>query len=97
MCREALKGYLEGKDTGASPEAIASLVDRHDTDDITVSEAMQISGALREVTVVDPACGSGAYNEPSNGSLNISRIFTVKGYGKMRYNTNGQQELNNAG
>ena len=61
MCREALKGYLEGKDTGASPEAIASLVDRHDTNDITVSEAMQISGALREVTVVDPACGSGAY------------------------------------
>ena len=61
MCREALKGYLGGKDTGASPEAIASLVDRHETDDITVSEAMQISGALREVTVVDPACGSGAY------------------------------------
>ena len=61
MCREALKGYLVGKDTGASSEAIASLVDRNETDDITISEAMQISGALREVTVVDPACGSGAY------------------------------------
>ena len=61
MCREALKGYLEGKDTGASPEAIAAFVDRHDTDGIGVAEARRISLALSEVTVVDPACGSGAY------------------------------------
>ena len=61
MCREALKGYLEGKQTGASPEAIAAFVDRHDTDGIGVAEARRISLALSEVTVVDPACGSGAY------------------------------------
>ena len=61
MCREALKGYLEGKDTGASPEAIAAFVNRHDTDGIGVAEARRISLALSEVTVVDPACGSGAY------------------------------------
>ena len=61
MCREALKGYLEGKETSASPEAIAAFVDRHDTDGIGVAEARRISLALSEVTVVDPACGSGAY------------------------------------
>ena len=61
MCREALKGYLEGKDTGASPEAIAAFVNRHDTDSIGVAEARRISLALSEMTVVDPACGSGAY------------------------------------
>ena len=31
MCREALKGYLAGEDTGLSDEAIASFVDNHDT------------------------------------------------------------------
>ena len=61
MCREALKGYLEGKETGASTEAIAAFVDLHDTDGIGVAEARRISLALRGVTVVDPACGSGAY------------------------------------
>ena len=61
MCREALKGYLEGKDTSASAEAIAAFVDRHDTQGIGVAEARRISQALSEVTVVDPACGSGAY------------------------------------
>ena len=30
MCREALKGYLEGKDTGVSADAIAAFVDTHD-------------------------------------------------------------------
>ena len=30
MCREALKGYLEGKDTGVSADAIASFVDTRD-------------------------------------------------------------------
>ena len=61
MCCEALKGYLEGKETGASSEAIAVFVDRHDIQNIGLSEAVQISEALRAVTVVDPACGSGAY------------------------------------
>ena len=61
MCREALKGYLEGKDTGASAPAIAALVDRHDTGGLGIAQARSISRALEEVTVVDPACGSGAY------------------------------------
>ena len=62
MCREALKGYLEGKDTGVSADAIAKFVDSRETDDrIGVDAARRIGGALDEITVVDPACGSGAF------------------------------------
>ena len=61
MCREALKGYLEGQDSGVSPEAVAKFVDEHDTSDISLPAAGKVGGALSEVTVVDPACGSGAY------------------------------------
>ena len=61
MCREALKGYLEGQDTGLAPEAVARFVDRQDTGGIGVAQARRIAAALAEATVVDPACGSGAY------------------------------------
>ena len=61
MCREALKGYLEGQDTGLESEAIARFVDRHDTVGIGVAQARRVAEALAEVTVVDPACGSGVY------------------------------------
>ena len=61
MCCEALKGYLKGKKTGASAEVVDAFVDRHDIQDIGLSQAVQISEALREVTILDPACGSGAY------------------------------------
>ena len=61
MCREALKGYLEGQDTGIGSEALARFVDRLDTEGIQVAQARRIAAALEQVTVVDPACGSGAY------------------------------------
>ena len=61
MCREALKGYLENRDTGLVAEAIASFVDHYDTSGLNVSAARRISEALNDVKVVDPACGSGAY------------------------------------
>ena len=61
MCREALKGYLEGQDTGLTSEAIARFVDAQDTEVIQVAQARRIADALAQVTVVDPACGSGAY------------------------------------
>ena len=61
MCREALKGYLEGKETGLDADAIARFVDKHDTSGISLTGAPRISEALSDVTVVDPACGSGAY------------------------------------
>ena len=62
MCREALKGYLECRaDIGLSAESIARFVDERDVFDISPSDARAVSEALDEVTVVDPACGSGAY------------------------------------
>ena len=62
MCREALKGYLEGQDTDVAPEAIARFVDQRVTSGISsVASARKVAAALDEVTVVDPACGSGAY------------------------------------
>ena len=60
MCREALKGYLEGM-TGLGTEPIRALVDEHDVSGISLTSAQAVAGALDEVTVVDPACGSGAY------------------------------------
>ena len=62
MCREALKGYLVRQDTGVTPEAIARFADERDTSGISsVASARKAAEALDEVTVVDPACGSGAY------------------------------------
>ena len=60
MCREALKGYLEGT-TGLDAEAIARFVDERNASGIPLAEARAAGEALDEVAVVDPACGSGAY------------------------------------
>ena len=61
MCREALKGHLESRDVGLSLEAIQKFVDERDTTGVSLDAAPKISRALEEITVVDPACGSGAY------------------------------------
>ena len=61
MCREALKGYLQSRGGSLSEDAIRAFVDDRDTSGISVSDARDIARALDEVTVVDPACGSGAY------------------------------------
>ena len=61
MCREVLKGYLEGQDTGVDAEAIGRFVEGQNTSGITVVAARRISEALADVKVLDPACGSGAY------------------------------------
>ena len=62
MCREALKGYLEGCETGLDAEAISAFVDEQRTEGIIdIAAARKVAEALSEVTVVDPACGSGAY------------------------------------
>ena len=61
MCREALKGYLESRDTAVSAEAIRQFVEERDASRISLGDAPAISRALDEITVVDPACGSGAY------------------------------------
>ena len=61
MCREALKGFLSKAHTGLSDETIVDLVDGRNTRNISVADASAVEQALERVTVVDPACGSGAY------------------------------------
>ena len=50
-----------GRTPALTPEAVARFVDHQDTDGIGVAQARRIAAALAEATVVDPACGSGAY------------------------------------
>ena len=61
MCRESLKGYLEGQETGTDAEAIARFVDDYDPTGLPLDAARRVSQSLADVKVVDPACGSGAY------------------------------------
>ena len=61
MCREALKGFLQGRGPELSHETIAKFVDEHDASGIPIAAAPRVGEALDEITVVDPACGSGAY------------------------------------
>ena len=62
MCREALKGYLEGRDTAVSAGGHRTIRGASATPrGISLGDAPAISRALDEITVVDPACGSGAY------------------------------------
>lgn len=59
MCREALVGYLGDKVIGE--EKARNLVYDHDDSTLTNHDGDQAFRALREIKVVDPACGSGAY------------------------------------
>jgi len=61
MCREALKGYLTARVEGLTPEAATRFVDEYDVSSIPFTRAGDVLDALEAVTVVDPACGSGAY------------------------------------
>lgn len=61
MCREALKTHLAGKVDGFTDPDMTKFVDALDVTGMGVSQARQMAAALHDVTVVDPACGSGAY------------------------------------
>ena len=62
MCREAIKGYLSGKNIGGLTDAkIAELVDQQNHDAITPMQAPEIYEAVKNMKAVDPACGSGAF------------------------------------
>lgn len=61
MCREALKGYLAWRVPSLGEQAISQYVDHQDVSGIDRQQAGKILDALDEITVVDPACGSGAY------------------------------------
>lgn len=59
MCREALVGYLVTK--GLSESKARMLVFEHDDSELTNQEGTLAFNSLKEIKVVDPACGSGAY------------------------------------
>ena len=62
MCREAIKGYLSGRNIpGLDDDQIANLVDNRDPDAITPDHAPKIYDAVKNMKAVDPACGSGAF------------------------------------
>ena len=62
MCREAIKGYLAGRNVaGLTAAAIADLVDNANPQAVTVAQAREIANAVAAMKVVDPACGSGAF------------------------------------
>ena len=78
MCREALKGYLERQDTSLAPEAIARFVDAHETESIQVAQARRLADALAQVTVVDPACGSGGLPAGHDARTNRAANYPVQ-------------------
>ncbi|MBA3725798.1 MAG: putative DNA binding domain-containing protein [Armatimonadetes bacterium] len=59
MCREALVGYLRSK--GLPEDRARGLVFDHPNCALTNAEGNKAFDALKEIKVVDPACGSGAY------------------------------------
>ncbi len=59
MCREALVGYLGNK--GLVAEKARTLVYELNDCELTNQEGTLAFYALKEIKVVDPACGSGAY------------------------------------
>ena len=61
MCREALVGYLSSHAPQVGEDALRRLVEDDDASQIPRAAAPAIGAALDRVTVVDPACGSGAY------------------------------------
>ncbi|MDZ4724438.1 MAG: putative DNA binding domain-containing protein [candidate division Zixibacteria bacterium] len=52
MCKETLKKYLGGHE---------ELVDNHSNENLSLREAQSLLQLIRDVRIVDPACGSGAY------------------------------------
>ena len=59
MCRESLINYLVG--AGVPSGSATQLVTEHSKAGLPDQEVDAAFEALKEVTVVDPACGSGAY------------------------------------
>jgi len=61
MCREALKGHLERRLPALPPDRVSQFVEKQDVTALTGVSPMDVLHALEGVTVVDPACGSGAF------------------------------------
>ena len=63
MCRESLRAYLEGRCSQVNKELIGKLVyaELTNADSVSENDALEIYRALHDVTVLDPALGSGTF------------------------------------
>lgn len=63
MCRESLRAFLEGRCPTIDKELIGKLVyaELADADSVAENDALDLYRALHDVTVVDPALGSGTF------------------------------------
>jgi hypothetical protein len=63
MCRESLRAFLEGRCPEVDKELIGKLVytELTEVDSVSEKDALALYRALHDVTVVDPALGSGAF------------------------------------
>jgi len=63
MCRESLRAYLEGRCPEVDKELIGKLVyaELTDADSVSEKDALVLYRALHEVTILDPALGSGTF------------------------------------
>jgi len=63
MCRESLRAYLEGRCPNVSKALIGKLTyaELTEADPVSEKEALALYRALHDVTVVDPALGSGTF------------------------------------
>ena len=61
MCREALKGYIASQCPDIPKDAADRFIDSRDATGVSIADAREIGRALDAVSVLDPACGSGAY------------------------------------
>ncbi len=63
MCRESLRAYLESRCPEIGKELVGKLVyaELRNDDSVSEKEALDLYQAIHDVTVVDPALGSGAF------------------------------------
>ena len=63
MCRESLRAYLEGRCPEVNKELVGKLVyaELTNADPVGENDALDLYRALHDVTVVDPALGSGTF------------------------------------
>ncbi len=83
MCRESLRAFLEGRCPEVDKELIGKLVyaELTDADPVSEKDAMALYRALHDVTVVDPALGSGTFPVAMMKHLFLA-LRTLGGYFK---------------
>lgn len=81
MCRESLRAFLEGRCPEVGKELIGKLVyaELTDVDPVSEKDALALYRVLHDVTVVDPALGSGTFPVAMMKHLFLA-LHTLGGY-----------------